>query len=150
MKVSLKSTTASTIKKLGTDECFLLSQDIRDAACGLAYAGYALSKERKTQARDKAVQVTDVSAGLVTTSHRTEAISKSLKASGYDKLAREAKSIGKAASKLNQEIRGSRKKAMGPLGRVKSGDVEKLKNRVEKLRGRMDSVSKEARETCRG
>jgi len=150
MKVSLKSTTGSKIIKPGTAGCFLLAEDIRNVACGLAYAAHALSKERKSQAQDKAVQVVDVSVGLRTAAARTESVSKTLKARGYDKLAKEAKSIGTAAAKLNRDLGDSDKRPGSPLGRVKAADVEKLENSVKKLKDRMQTISSEAWKTCRG
>lgn len=147
MKVSLKSTKKSTPEKLGIFACLDLARDIQQGACGLAYAGFVLSKDRESRALDKGVQVVDVAAGLATMSTKAVGISKALKDSGYEKLGREARSVGSAAAKLRAEIVVKGKEASG---RVKRADLEKLENGVKKLRARMDGVWGGAKEACRG
>jgi hypothetical protein len=147
MKVSLKSRAGSIPEKLGIFACLDVSKSIHEASCGLAYADLVLSKDRESKVKDKHVQLFDVSSGLRTAVNRAEWLSKTLKSNGYERLAKEAKSVGTAASKLLKEVVPT---GQEPTGRVKGGDKQKLENGVKKLRARMVSFWGEAREACGG
>lgn len=148
MKVSVKTKAGSQLAKLGMEDCLYLSQNAWKAACGLGYASHQLSKSRRELAKDKEVQVVDVVAGLATSVRFADDLSKALKDRGYEGLAKKAKGIKDAASKLNKEVKGGAKKAGVPLGRVGHKEVEKLENSVEKLKARMEAIWQETKDTC--